>query len=80
MADPCIYCRLDSMLYSNDIRRRPGRISMDKEQILENVSEHNGLLFCLVWWKHDECLMLEELLREITGDPKYDHPRQWADE
>jgi hypothetical protein len=78
------------MLYSNDIRRRPGRISMDKEQILErlinrylrceNVSEHNGLLFCLVWWKHDECLMLEELLREITGDPKYDHPRQWADE
>jgi hypothetical protein len=33
----------------------------------ENVSDSN----CMTWWKHEECLTLQGILFDITGDEKY---------
>jgi len=33
----------------------------------ENVSEGN----CTIWWKHEECLTLQGILWDMTGNEKY---------
>jgi hypothetical protein len=50
------------------------------DQIIEeyktclNVEEIDGKLYCTVWYKHDDCVRLMELLNRITKDDKYTRP------
>jgi hypothetical protein len=50
------------------------------DQIIEeyrtcpNVEEIDGKLYCTVWYKHDDCERLRELLYKITGKDLYTLP------
>lgn len=50
------------------------------DQIIEeykaclNVEEFDGKLYCTVWYKHDDCVRLMELLNRITKNDLYSLP------
>ena len=48
-------------------------INLIKEDYMSclNVSESEGKIYCYVWWKHDDCERIRELLFKITGDVRY---------
>lgn len=40
-------------------------------ELCENAHANNGV--CDLTWKHDQCVILMNLIKSLTNDPKYDN-------
>jgi hypothetical protein len=50
-------------------------IILDEYMSCLNVKFYNDRLYCDLWWKHDDCERIMNLLYKITKDQTYTRPQ-----